>query len=210
MPKVTQNRDVKAHREFGQRLRELRHSLKYTQAEIAYALGIQVARYNKYEIGRSAAPYQLLIRLAKQFGADIHYLVCGEIREEYSDDNKFSVALTKTIEVLPTPAVLYDGQGKLVSNNDLYVQTFFRENPGIVKPGTPHEFLMRTWAYSSGMNTKDAEAFVEARLAKKSTKYRSFHIVTGHNSYFIAERIHKDYKIVIVTEFAAESSIELG
>lgn len=196
----------KLHQEFGQRLRELRHSLNYTQAEIAYALGIQVARYNKYEIGRSEAPYQLLIRLAKQFNVDIHYLVCGERREENRDDNEFPVVLTQTIEILPMPAVLYDNQDKLVVNNDLYVKTFFQEIPGIVKPGTPHEFLIRTWAYSLGMDAKEAETYVEARLTKNSSKFRSFQIASGQRSYFIAESIHEDYKFVIGTDVSPESS----
>lgn len=208
MPKIS-NRNVDTRLEFGQRLRELRQTLSYTQAELAYTLGIQPARYNKYEIGRSEAPYQLLIRLAKQFNADIHYLVSGEKREALADDQNIPVALIQAIDALPTPAAIYDGNGKLVTSNDLYVETFFQENPGIVKPGTPHEFLIRTWAYSCGMDANNAEAFVRARLSFDPSKFRSFRFDIGLRSLCVSEIIHKDYRFVLVMDLSPGSSAQL-
>ena len=47
---------AQVRREFGRRLRAARLALGYTQEQMAYTLGIQPARYGKYEIGRSEGP----------------------------------------------------------------------------------------------------------------------------------------------------------
>ena len=64
---------------FAGRLKELRSALDYTQAEMAYALGILLPRYNKYEIGRSQPPFEILIRIANLTGVDLDYLIAGQM-----------------------------------------------------------------------------------------------------------------------------------
>ncbi len=71
-------RNTKGPSHFGQRLKDLRRALDYTQEEMAHALGIRTARYSKYEVGRSEAPYEVLIKISRLTSVSIDYLVSGE------------------------------------------------------------------------------------------------------------------------------------
>ena len=191
------SRDVQG---FGQRLRELRLSLGYTQAELAYALGINPARYHKYEIGRSEAPYTVLVRLAKLVDVDLHELITGEPCQKHNTERTVPAQLTEVIDRLPVPAVVYDQAARLIAHNRLYLETLFRECPSIIRPGTSHEFVLRAWANSRGLDAEEADKFVQARLQFDPAQTPSHQLRAGNTRLQIAETRQKDYKLVLVTD----------
>jgi transcriptional regulator with XRE-family HTH domain len=62
-------------RALGTRLRQLRGQL--TQEEFAGALGISQAQLSKYELGQSAPPLGVLIKLAEKHGKTIDWILTG-------------------------------------------------------------------------------------------------------------------------------------
>lgn len=187
-------------RGFGQRLRELRLSLGYTQAELAYALGINAARYHKYEIGRSEAPYGVLVRLAKLVDIDLHELITGQPCRKYSTERTFPAQLTEVIDRLPVPAVVYDQTTRLIAHNRLYLEALFRGCPSIIRPGMSHEFVLRAWANSRGLDAHEADQFVQARLQFDPAQTPSHQLRAGNTRLQIAETRQRDYKLILVTD----------
>ena len=188
---------------FGHRLRALRTSLAYTQNQMARALGIQTARYSKYEIGRSEAPYDVLVKIARLAGTSLDYLLTGG-KVEYQPPGPGSRAtLQEFVDALPLAAVIYDDGNRLFGCNRLFEQTFFPDSPHIVRPGTPQEFLLRSWAYSQGHDPLVTEAFVQERLKSRPEATAHFAIRLGEQVIRIAEAWHENLKLVLVTDLTS-------
>ena len=60
----------------GTRIRTLRG--RTTQEEFARSLGVSQAQLSKYELGQSAVPLGILIRLVKKFGGTADWILTGE------------------------------------------------------------------------------------------------------------------------------------
>ena len=69
--------------EMGRRIRKLRDQV--TQEEFARSLGISQAQLSKYELGQSAVPLGVLIKLAKKFGRSADWILIGESQSPQSD-----------------------------------------------------------------------------------------------------------------------------
>ena len=184
---------------FSHRLRALRTRLGYSQTEMSYALGIQPARYNKYEIGRSQAPYEILMRLAKLAKIDVHYLITGEHFRTPATGQMLPEKFIELIDWLPTPAAVFDRTKKLVAHNRLYVETLFRDCPSLIRPGTSLEFLARAWANARGLGPDEAEEFVQARLIFDSAHDSAIQLMAGGTRLHIAKTHYQDYKLVLIT-----------
>jgi transcriptional regulator with XRE-family HTH domain len=63
-------------RALGARIRELR--VQTTQEEFASFLGISQAQLSKYELGLSAPPLAVLIKLAEKYGTSIDWILTGK------------------------------------------------------------------------------------------------------------------------------------
>src|SRR5258708_20219088 len=63
-------------RSLGTRLRQLR--AQTTQEEFATFLGISQAQLSKYELGQSAPPLGVLVRLAEEFGKSTDWILTGK------------------------------------------------------------------------------------------------------------------------------------
>ena len=55
-------------------LKKLRETARYTQDEVARALGITRSSYSNYESGEREAPYDVLERVSNLFGCDMYVL----------------------------------------------------------------------------------------------------------------------------------------
>lgn len=55
-------------------LKKLREAARYTQDEVAQALGITRSAYSNYESGEREAPYDLLEKISDLFGCDMYIL----------------------------------------------------------------------------------------------------------------------------------------
>lgn len=62
------------------RLRMVRLYNNYTQQNMADFLDLTLNGYQKYEQGRSAPPWQTLVKIADIFNVPVDYLLC---RDEY-------------------------------------------------------------------------------------------------------------------------------
>ncbi len=60
----------------GNRLRQLR--AQATQEEFARFLGISQAQLSKYELGQSALPLGIVIRLAEKYGKSTDWILTGK------------------------------------------------------------------------------------------------------------------------------------
>lgn len=67
----------------GTRIRKLRGQI--TQEEFAPGLGISQAQLSKYELGQSAIPLGVLIKLAKKSGGTADWILTGEAEPPDSD-----------------------------------------------------------------------------------------------------------------------------
>ena len=188
---------------FGRRLRALRISLAYTQRQMARALGIQTARYSKYEIGRSEAPYDVLVKVARLAETSLDYLLTGRKAEYQPPGPGSQAALQEFVDALPLAAVIYDDGNRLVGCNRVFEQTFFPDAPHIVRPGTPQEFLLRSWAYSLGHDPLVTEIFVQERLSRRPEPTAHFAIRLGEQVIRIAEAWHENLKLVLVTDLTS-------
>jgi len=190
---VTESR---AH--FADRLRAARRALGFTQEVMASALGIGVARYAKYEIGRSEAPYQVLIKIAKLTGLSLDYLIGGD---GGADTSRVAVPLRQLkefVEKIPGAAVVYDSSDRFVHCNRLFKETFFKRIPQVLRPGTAQEILLRAWAYSQGHDAARTEQFVRKRLHEHPGDGVAVPVEIGHQCLQIAESRQPDYKLVLV------------
>ncbi len=187
-------------RNFGRRLKDLRASLSYSQEEMAYALGIQAPRYSKYEIGRSEAPYEILLRIANLTGVDLDYLVVGHSgrggrRPESPEDQ-----LREFLNIVPTAAILYDSQGKLRYCNKTYLAVFFPDRPSFAKPGTPLEVLARAWGNANGFKSEEIERFIQKRLDREAFENSPVELRVGPKTLQFAETIDDDFRLVLITD----------
>ena len=55
-------------------LKKLREAARYTQDEVAQALGIKRSAYSNYESGEREAPYDVLEKVSDLFGCDMYIL----------------------------------------------------------------------------------------------------------------------------------------
>lgn len=55
-------------------LKKLREAARYTQDEVAQALGITRSAYSNYESGEREAPYNVLEKVSNLFGCDMYVL----------------------------------------------------------------------------------------------------------------------------------------
>lgn len=66
-------------RGFGDRLRQSRQAADFDDAAaIAHELGIDSARYRKYERGESMPPIEILLAIVDLTGVDLHWLFAGK------------------------------------------------------------------------------------------------------------------------------------
>lgn len=188
---------------FGRRLRALRTSLAYTQNQMARALGIQPARYSKYEIGRSEAPYEVLVKIAALAGTSLDYLITGRTSAHEPADVWSQAVLRRFVDVLPLATVVYDEGNRLYGWNRVFQQMFFPESPHIIRPGTPREFLLRSWAYSQGHDPLATEAFVRERLEDRPESGGPVEVRLGQQVLRVAESRHGNLKVVLVTDLTS-------
>ncbi len=188
---------------FGRRLRAVRTSLAYTQSQMARALGIQTARYSKYEIGRSEAPYDVLVKIARLAETSLDHLLIGRKAETQPPGPGSPSALQEFVDALPLAAVIYDDGNRLMGCNRVFEQTFFPDSPHIVRRGTPQEFLLRSWAYSQGHGPLVTETFVQERLSRRRGPTAHFAVRLGEQVIRIAEAWHENLKLVLVTDLSS-------
>ncbi len=185
---------------FGRRLKDLRASLGFSQEEMAYALGIQAPRYSKYEIGRSEAPYEILLRIVGLTGVDLDFLIAGDsgrrARQPESTRDQFS----KVLPVVPTAAIIFDRYTKLVDCNQLYRNLFFPDCPGIAKPGTALNVLARAWGNANGLGQDELEDFVQKRLDQEMFRDSPVELRVGPKRLQFAETIEADFRLVLITD----------
>lgn len=55
-------------------LKKLREAARYTQDEVAHALGITRSAYSNYESGEREAPYDILEKVSDFFGCDMYVI----------------------------------------------------------------------------------------------------------------------------------------
>lgn len=83
------------HRKQGDKLRDIRERLGFTQQQVANALNIDRSSYSSYEIGRSQPSPTTLVILSKLFNLPIEELLDDELAATYVQDvgrDKFSSA----------------------------------------------------------------------------------------------------------------------
>ncbi|MBS1270206.1 MAG: HTH-type transcriptional regulator Xre [Gammaproteobacteria bacterium] len=182
--------------DIGRGIRCIRTGLNYTQQQMARALGIQAARYSKYEIGRSAAPYDVLVKIAKLGRVTLDFLITGENQEGY---RKPTQLLPDLLSAIPVPAVVYDWQNRLVRCNRLFTGILFRGYSDLVSPGMAQEDIQRTWAYVQGHGPLEAEDFVRRRQHHDSEHPFSIELRIGKQALHIAESRRDNHKFVLVT-----------
>lgn len=58
----------------GSNLKKLREAARYTQEDVAQALGVKRSAYSNYESGEREAPYDVLEKASNLFGCDMYVL----------------------------------------------------------------------------------------------------------------------------------------
>jgi len=194
MPVDSSQKD-KLRKAFGLRLKMLRSSLGRTQDEMAFALGIQMPRYNKYEIGRSEPPFELLIRIANLTGAELDYLIAGKSGRESPADQ-----LRQLAKAVPTAAVIYDPLGNLIDCNDRFRQCFFPGQPGFPKPGTPLALLARAWGNSQGLDPGEIEIYIQKRMNPRLFRKPPVELSVGTKTLHLAESVDAGCRLTLITD----------
>lgn len=187
-------------RTFAARLKAARAALGYTQEEMAYALGIQKARYSKYEIGRSEAPYDVLVKIAQLANVDLDYLIAGRIGRRGRRPEPPNEQLHELLQSLPTAAVVYDAYNTVLLYNSSYRAHFFPDQPRLLRRGTPQEVLVRGWAYAQGCSQAEVEDLVRKRLNPGRSANFPVEIRVGSKWLHIAETIEPNRRLVLVTD----------
>jgi transcriptional regulator with XRE-family HTH domain len=195
-------------REFGRRLRAARLALGYTQEQMAYALGIQPARYGKYEIGRSEAPFDVLIRIAHLAKVDLDYLIAGQTGRLGRRAEPPHEQLHELVQILPIAAVVFDGNSRLLTHNALYREQFFAEQPRLLRRGTPQEVMVRSWAYGQGLSEAEVEVLVRARLNPPPTPISNSRFRVGSRSFHVAETIDPEWRLVLINDLSKSPAEE--
>lgn len=198
----TSSAETEVRRVFSSRIKGVRDRLGYSQEAFAHALGIGPARYNKYEIGRSEAPYEILVKIARVGQVSVDYLL--GMKDEPDDARPGSgTHLKSMIKALPTAAVVYDSQNRLFACNRLYRKIFFPEYPEIVRRGVPQDTLVRAWAYANGVHPEETEGFVHKRLHDPPDEGSPTEISVGDYRLQIAESRYEGYRLVLLTDVTA-------
>lgn len=65
-------------KDFGLRLRKLRHACGLTQEEFSNEIGISDTHYRKIEAGCRAGSLELIVEMANYFHVSVDYLLLGE------------------------------------------------------------------------------------------------------------------------------------
>ena len=185
---------------FGQRLRELRKKLGYTQREMAYAVGIQWSRYHKYELGRNEPPFEILIKLAKLTSVDLDYLIAGQKGRRSRKAEPPWAQVRELLNVVPTPALIYDKYDRLVDCNRRYRHLFFPDAPGVAKPGTSLEVLAQVWSNNHGIDPEEIEAYVEKRKNRDLFRKSPVELTVGPRTLQFAETINPDFRFVQIID----------
>ena len=184
---------------FGQRLRDLREKLGYTQGEMAYTVGIHMPRYNKYEIGRSEPPFEILVKLAKLTNVDLDYLIAGQEGRRSRKVEPPWGQVRDMLKVLPVPALIYDRFDQLIDSNRRYKSVFFPDQPRIAKPGTPLEVLARAWGHNQGFDLDEIETYVANRRDRKLFRKSPVEVRMGSKVLEFAETIEPHFRLVLIT-----------
>ncbi len=184
---------------FGQRLKDLREKLGYTQREMAYAVGIQMPRYNKYEIGRSEPPFEILVKLAKLTNVDLDYLIAGQEGRRSRKVEPPWGQVRDMLGVLPVPALIYDRFDQLIDSNRRYKSIFFPDQPRIAKPGTPLEVLARAWGHNEGFDLDEIETYIANRRDRKLFRKSPVEVRMGSKILEFAETIEPHFRLVLIT-----------
>ncbi len=187
---------------FSQRLKNLRKKLGYTQREMANAVAIQMHRYNKYEIGRSEPPFEILVKLANLTNVDLDYLIAGQRGRRSRKVEPTWGQVRDMLKVLPVPALIYDRFDQLVDSNRRYKSIFFPDQPRIAKPGTPLEILARTWGQNQGFDLDEIETFVANRQDRKLFGKSPVEIRMGSKILEFAETIEPHFRLVLITRIS--------
>jgi transcriptional regulator with XRE-family HTH domain len=193
---------TKVREEFGQRLKELRLALGLTQTDMAYAVGIQVARYNKYEIGRSEAPYDILIKISRLTKASLDHLIGGERGQISRSTERVDELIGELVNAIPIPAIVFDKAERVIAHNKPYQEMIFDNRPGVIRPGTPHETIIRAWAYSKGFSESETEELVRRRLSPTAEPGSIIEFQIANRLIKLAESHYGDYKLVLVMEIS--------
>ena len=185
---------------FGQRLRELRKKLGYTQQEMAYAVGIQWSRYHKYELGRNEPPFEILVKLAKLTSVDLDYLIAGQEGRRGRKAEPPWGEVRELLNVVPTPALIYDKYDRLVDCNRRYRHLFFPDLPRVAKPGTSLEVLAQVWSNNLGLTSEETEAFVKTRKDRDLFGKSPVELKVGPKTLQYAETINPDFRFVQIID----------
>lgn len=185
---------------FARRLRELRHTLGYTQGELAHALGIKAARYSKYEIGRSEAGYELLTKLSKLTGIDLNYLITGTDCGALPGSPQIEAQFAHLLKLVPTPVVIFDGFHRLLDCNRRYREMFFPNCPSLAKKGTPLGVLARAWGYAQGFSVEEIEEFIGKRLDIDAFLSSPVELQVGKKVLHFNETLEADCRISFITD----------
>ena len=185
---------------FGKRLKQLRKDLGYTQQELAYALGIQWSRYHKYELGKNEPPFEILVKLAKLTSVDLDYLIAGQEGRRGRKAEPPWAQVRELLNVVPTPALIYDKYDRLVDCNRRYRHLFFPDAPRVAKPGTSLEVLAQVWSNNHGIDPEEIEAYVEKRKNRKLFRKSPVELKVGPKTLQFAETINPDFRFVQIID----------
>lgn len=196
---ITPSSELEIRRNVGHRLRERRAILGYTQEQMANVLGITAARYSKYEIGRSEAPYSVLIKIAKLTEITLDYLIAGQEYPREARAQPRARQLLEFLHLLPIPAVIYDKFNRLFGHNRQYLDTLFSKCSHVLQAGTHQEVVLRAWAYSQGHGPLETEEFVRKRVNHDPNATPPIDVRIGSQRLQIAESHYSDCRLVLVT-----------
>lgn len=195
---------------FAGRLKELRSALDYTQAEMAYALGILLPRYNKYEIGRSQPPFEILIRIANLTGVDLDYLIAGQMGRRGRRRESPADQLRELLKVIPTTAVIFDQLGCLFACNDRYREYFFPEFPHFPKPGMHLAALARAWGNAHGFDANAIESFIKTRMNPRLFRDSPVELSIGRKRLHLTESMIAGYRLTLITDVTNLRSLPIA
>ncbi len=189
---------------FSQRLKAVRTGLGYTQEQMAYALGIQPARYNKYEIGRSEPPYGVLVDLAQVGQVDLDYLIAGRTRRRGQPPAVPLDQLGDLLATLPTPAVLFDREQRLFAHNQLYRERVVDQLPArLLRRGTPLEILVRAFGHAHDLDSAVIEQLVRLRLDASLYRKAPVRLTVADRIFQFAETADADKRLVLITDLGS-------
>ncbi len=192
---------------FGQRLKQLRKDLGYTQQELAYALGIQWSRYHKYELGINEPPFEILVKLANFADVDLDYLIAGQEGRRGRKAEPPWGQVRDLLNVVPTAALIYDRYDRLVDCNRRYRDLFFPNASRVAKPGTSLDVLARVWSNNHGIDPEEIEAYVEKRKNRKLFRKSPVELRVGPKTLQFAETINPDFRFVQIIDVSELRSL---